>query len=117
MAQGPLRCGISIRPMTAMGHFRQIETLPALAARTLLLGPLRVISRHGAILKQCPLYPRMCCKTRLFVAIGFGREFLAMPCPVLPMREYGLNASVPKLDATPTLSKRRPPVAAHGKEA
>src|SRR6266481_3623091 len=67
--------------------------------------------------RRCPLSGGMCCKTRLFVAIGFGREFLAMPCPVLPMREYGLNASVPKLDATPTLSKRRPPVAAHGKEA
>src|SRR6516162_9454304 len=52
----------------------------------------------------------MCCKTRLLLAIGFGGEFWPCPCPALPMREYGLNASVPKLDATPTRSKRRPPV-------
>src|SRR5262249_38889157 len=43
----------------------------------------------------------MCCKTRLLLAIGFGGEFWPCPCPALPMREYGLNASVPNL--TPRL--------------
>jgi hypothetical protein len=32
----------------------------------------------------------MCCKTRLFVAVGFGREFLAVPLSSSPDGEYGL---------------------------
>src|SRR6516165_2161354 len=43
----------------------------------------------------------MCCKTRLLLAIGFGGEFWPCPCPALPMREYGLNASYRNL--TPRL--------------
>jgi hypothetical protein len=70
------------------------------------LGQSRQTS-SGPAVSLCPLCLRMCCKTRLFVAIEFGREIFGH---ALPMREYGLNASVPKLDATPTLSKRRPPV-------
>ena len=72
---------------------------------------------HSEMSTICPLSGGMCCKTRLLLAIGFGGEFWPCPCPALPMREYGLNASVPKLDATPTRSKRRPPVAANGREA
>src|SRR5262249_17771262 len=53
----------------------------------------RVKSRPHGILRPCPLCLRMCCKTRLLLAIGFGGEFWPCPCPALPMREYGLNAS------------------------
>ena len=74
-------------------------------------------SGWGSRNRHCPLSGGMCCKTRLLLAIGFGGEFWPCPCPALPIREYGLNASVPKLDATPTRSKRRPPVAANGREA
>jgi hypothetical protein len=37
-----LRCGISVRPMSQMGHLRQTETLPTLAAC-----PLRPESAHA----------------------------------------------------------------------
>ena len=40
-----------------------------------------------------------------------------MPALRSPSLKYGLNASVLKVDATPTRSKRRPPVAALGREA
>src|SRR5262249_8733738 len=43
-----------------------------------------VKSRHRALAGLCPLYPRMCCKTRLLLAIGFGGEFWPCPCPALP---------------------------------
>src|SRR5262247_2034673 len=35
------------------------------------LCPLWVRSGRGVITEPCPLYTRMCCKTWLFVAIGF----------------------------------------------
>jgi hypothetical protein len=64
--------------------------------------------------RLCPLSARMCCKTRFFLAIGFGGEILAVPLSSCPDE----GVSVPKLDATPTtLSKRRLSVAARGREA
>jgi len=36
-------------------------------------------SGHADRLSSCPLYPRLCCKTRMHLPTGFGREFLPWP--------------------------------------
>src|SRR5262249_38232784 len=75
------------------------------------------VSRPRAVLRPCPLYPRTVLQNSIVLGARVRGGIFAVPLARLQMREYGLSASVMKLDATPTRSKRRPPVAAHGREA
>ena len=36
-------------------------------------------SRHLRCNEGCPLYPRLCCKTRLLAAVRFGCEYWLFP--------------------------------------
>src|SRR5215813_11604919 len=84
-----------------------------LASRTFAATQTMAQSGHSVTSPVCPLSLQNSIALGDRVsAVNFGRALVQ-----LSHESTALTHRYPKLDATPTRSKRRPPVAAHGREA